>query len=146
MKSNVKNILIIVSISVFLSLGILMIIIPCILAANWWPLLSIFVFLFSFGFPILTNSCAFGGSTDSADFLYDNTDSRDLAALVSWFATGIMITIGYAIPVELFRVSDMILVEMLLTIGGGTIILSSIILFQIFIISRHRAESDEYIY
>jgi len=143
MKSNVKNILIIVSISVFLSLGILMIIIPCILAVNWWPLLSIFVFFFSFGFPILTNSCAFA---DSGDFLYDNMDSRDLAALVSWFATGIMITIGYAIPVELFRVSDMILVEMLLTIGGGTIILSSIILFQIFIISKHRAESDEYSY
>lgn len=142
MTPQLKNILIIVGISVLLSGGILMIIIPCILVSNWYPLLSIFVFATSFIFPIMTNTCTTSSSDDSG-YLYDDPSQHELGAMVAWLTVGILITIGYSIPFELFRVSSMPLVEMLLTMGGGTIILASILLFQ-FVVVKRGASADEY--
>ncbi len=62
--------------------------------------------------------------------------------MIAWLTVGIMITVGYSIPFELFRQASMPLVEMLLTMGGGTIILASILLFQFVVIRK--GSSDEY--
>ncbi len=63
--------------------------------------------------------------------------------MIAWLTVGIMITVGYSIPFELFRQSSMPLVEMLLTMGGGTIILASILLFQ-FVVIRKGSSDDGY--
>jgi len=62
--------------------------------------------------------------------------------MIAWLTVGILITIGYSIPFELFRLSSMPLVEMLLTMGGGTIILTSILLFQFVVIKRGSSEYE----
>ncbi len=64
--------------------------------------------------------------------------------MVAWLTVGIMISIGYSIPFELFRLSSMPLVEMLLTMGGGTIILTSILLFQFVVVKRGSNSEFEY--
>ncbi len=63
--------------------------------------------------------------------------------MIAWLTVGIMITVGYSIPFELFRQASMPLVEMLLTMGGGTIILASILLFQ-FVVIRKGSSDDGY--
>jgi len=137
MNPATRNILIIVGNSIFLSCGILMIIIPCILVTNWWPLLSIFVFASSFIFPFFSGTFSLN---EHDAYLYDDPSQQDLGAMVAWLTVGIMITVGYCIPIELFRLSLMPLVEMLLTIGGGTVILASIALFAIVVIKRGQNE------
>lgn len=87
----------------------------------------------------MTNTCT---TTSDAGFLYDDSGQHELGAMVAWLTVGIMISIGYAIPFELFRVSSMPLVEMILTMGGGTIILVSILLFQFVVIKKWRNEDE----
>ena len=107
-----------------------MIIIPCAIIGNWWPLLSILFFVISLVFPILTGACQFGARED---FLYDN-DSGELGGSLAWLITGIVITVGFSIPFELYRLGSMALLEFLLTLGGGLTILTSILCFKIFLI------------
>ncbi len=99
--------------------------------------MSIFVFATSFIFPILCNACAV--SSDSS-FLFDSGDAHELGSSLAWLMTGILVTIGYSIPFEMFRVTLMPLVEFLLTCGGGTVILVSIIVFQ-FVVIRTNGDS-----
>lgn len=80
--------------------------------------------------------------TTDAGFLYDDQGQQELGAMVAWLTVGVLITIGYSIPFELFRTNSMPLVEMLLTMGGGTVILTSILLFQ-FVVIRKGGSVDE---
>lgn len=122
-------ILLIVLNSCLLAAGVVMIFTNCSIYGNWWPLLSILVFLTGLVPPILCNAYQFGFSRmDSV--LFDNTSEAELGGILSWLLTGCFVTIGYAIPVELFRTSLLPWIPMWLTIGGGSIILIAIALFR----------------
>lgn len=131
MTPNAKNILIITIVSIVLAGGILMIIIPCAIIGNWWPLLSILFFCISLIFPIMCGACQFGSK--EPDFLYDN-DFTELGGTLAWLLTGIVITIGFAIPFELFRLGSMALLEFLMTCGGATVILGAVLIFKFLVI------------
>lgn len=125
MTPNSKNILIITAISIVLSCGILMIIIPCAIIGNWWPLLSIFFFVVSLIFPILCGQ--------KNEYSYDDHNS-ELGGMLAWIMAGIVLTVGFSIPFELFRLNNMKLVEFLLTLGGGLVILTAVVCFKVFLI------------
>jgi hypothetical protein len=131
MNPKTKKILLITAISILLASGILMIIIPCIIVGNWWPLLSIFVFASSFIFPVMCNACSM---QKEHDYLFDDSGQSELGGTLAWLLAGIFITVGYAIPFELWRTKTMLLVEFLLTGGGGTVILVALLLFQFVVV------------
>mgnify|MGYP000900726393 FL=1 len=129
-------ILLIVLNSCLLAAGIVMIFTNCSIYGNWWPLLSILVFLVGLVPPILCNAYQFGfDKTDS--ILFDNTSDAELGGILSWLLTGCFITIGYSIPVELFRTNLLPWIPMWLTVGGGSIILIAIALFRQLLVSNH---------
>lgn len=123
-----KTIIFIILNSILLACGILMIFINCIIYQNWWPVFSIVVFCGGLCFPILCNACSLSAS-ESDMFLFDTQDSAQMGGILSWLLFGICITIGYGIPIELWRVHTMSLTPMFLTIGGGTVILAAILIF-----------------
>ena len=131
MTPNSKNILIITIVSIVLSCGILMIIIPCAIIGNWWPLLSILFFAVSLIFPMICGACQFG---KQEDFFLDDSNDNELGGTLAWLLTGIVITIGFSIPFEMFRLNTMSLLEFLLTLGGGIVILIAVLCFKIFLI------------
>jgi Vacuolar protein sorting 55 len=127
MTPVMKNVLIITGISILLACGVLMIVIPSIIIHNYWSLLSIFIFGTSLIFPVLCNAC---NLSDQAHYMFDSVEQAELGGSLSWLICGILITVGYAVPFELWRVGDMPLVEFLLTAGGGTVMIVAILLFQ----------------
>lgn len=62
-------------------------------------------------------------------FLFDTQDSAQMGGILSWLLFGVCLTIGYGIPIELWRVKTLSLVPMFLTLGGGTVILIAILIF-----------------
>lgn len=129
------TVLLITMVSVLLASGILMIIVPSIIVNNYWSLLSIFIFATSLIFPFLCNACAISSNTIES-FLFDDGGQAELGGMLSWLLTGALITIGYAIPFELWRVNRMQLVEFILTACGGTVILVAILTFQFVLMKR----------
>ena len=75
-------ILLIVLNSCLLAAGIVMIFTNCSIYGNWWPLLSILVFLVGLVPPILCNAYQFGfDKTDS--ILFDNTSDAELGGILN---------------------------------------------------------------
>jgi hypothetical protein len=116
--------------AILLAIGILMIFIPSIIFNNYWSLLSILLFLVSFIFPILCNAFRFDSAQSSDSYLFSDGHEAELGGMISWFVMGIFITMGYSIPFELWRTKLMNPIGMGMTMGGGTIILASILLFS----------------
>ena len=138
-KIQIKTIIIIIN-SIFLACGILMIIIPNIINSNWYSLLAIFLFGFSIIFPLLCNALNISGGYSSGDlFLMDDDDDANGNALengkaLSWFLTGLTVVFGYSIPFLLWANKEMPILNMSLSMGGGTIILISIGIFVRYIL------------
>jgi hypothetical protein len=125
---TLRNVLIITGISILLACGILMIIIPSIIIHNYLSMISICIFSLCLIFPFLCNACSISNTTDA--YLFDNSAQAELGGTLAWLLSGILVTIGYAVPFELWRVGRMPLVEFLLTAGGGTVIMVAILTFQ----------------
>jgi hypothetical protein len=131
MQKNTVTIIIITFNAIFLACGILMIFIPSVIFNNYWALLSILVFSTSLLFPVLCGALKF--KRENLDsYLFDEPSDQDLGAMLAWFLWGVFISIGYAIPFELWRTNLMNAIGMGTTMGGGTVILISILVFIYF--------------
>ncbi len=137
-KIQIKTIIIIIN-SIFLACGILMIIIPNIINSNWYSLLAILLFGFSIIFPLMCNALNISGGYSSGDLLLMDDDDPNGNALekgkaLSWFLTGLTVIFGYSIPFLLWANKEMPILNMSLSMGGGTIILISIGIFVRYIL------------
>ena len=108
-----KNLPYLLGTSILLACGILLIMIPCIIFSNYWPLMSILVFALSLVFPLLCRA-------------FEEYDEIKPGPLLAWLYLGIFIVLGYSIPFELWRGGSINPILMGLTMGGGTLILISI--------------------
>lgn len=129
-----KNIILIVTISSLLATGILGIFIPNIITGNWYSLLTILMFALSLFPPLMCNALDFennNGLSASLLLMDDDTenDDREKGKSLAWLFMGSFVTIGYSIPFLLWRTKHMPILNMGLTMGGGTVILISIAVF-----------------
>lgn len=125
----------IISLSGFLALGFLLVILSCALFHNYYPLFDILLFLLA---PI-PNSL-FGKSTqDSSDFM---SDSPSNAQDFGHFLTGVLATSGIALPIVFYHCQLIGLLSCCMSILGGLIIYGSIIVFSWFFHSSWEHEED----
>ena len=134
MNKTQKKLLIIITNSILLGLGILGIIIPNIINSNWYSLFTILVFSISIVFPLMCNALNVSGGYSQSDILFmDDGDgsgeNMEKSKALSWTLAGIMITVGYSIPFLLWRNKHMPILNMSLTMAGGTVILIAIAIF-----------------
>jgi len=121
-----KAILLLILNSILLAGGILLIIFCCLLYNTWWPLFIVLAVAMAVAFPVLMSGCQFDSSESSSLFADDDHDG---IAVLSWIATGVLVIIAYAIPVELFRAQLVPAGGVYFSAGGGTIVLLAILLF-----------------
>ena len=119
---NKCTIAILISNSVFCAAGVILILISCIQFGLWWPLLTIGVHALAVLFPVMCGGCQVDHDVYSEPIAVN-------CALLSWLFVGIFTTAGYAIPSILYRGGKMPEVGLILTLAGGTVILSSILVF-----------------
>lgn len=120
-----KQVIYIASNALVLASGILMIVIPAVIFNNYWPLLSILVFCISLVFPFLCGAFEIGASNSWGG----DEGTQELGPMLSWVILGVFVTIGYAVPFELWRSDSVNAIGMGLTMGGGTVIMVAILVF-----------------
>ena len=106
----------------FLSSGIILILVSCIQFNNWWPFLTVFINAFAIFAPTFCGGCSFEPS-------WDDQEGDISIGSISWIIVGFFVVVGYAIPIELFRVGVLTQTGVYLTLSGGTVILASILIF-----------------
>lgn len=125
------NVVLVAVNAVILAAGILLIVIPSIIFNNYWPFMSVLVFALSLVFPFLCNGFDFENDSWSTP--------NETAGTLGWLFFGIMVTIGYSIPFELWRASSMSPIAMGLAMGGGTVILGAVFFFG-FLLRRNKVD------
>jgi hypothetical protein len=138
---NKRLIIILLCDACLFATGILGIFVPNALLSNWYSLLTVLMFAFSFVLPLMCNSLQVGGNKNSSDLdlmlMDDFSSGNDLVEKgksVSWLVMAIFLTLGYSIPFLLWRKSLMKLTNMAFAMGGGTLILISIGVFIKFVL------------
>lgn len=138
---NKRLIIILLCDACLFATGILGIFVPNALLSNWYSLLTVLMFAFSFILPLMCNSLQVGNKNSSSDLdlmLMDNNDYSgsmvEKGKSVSWLVMAIFLTLGYSIPFLLWRKSLMQLTNMAFAMGGGTLILISIGVFIKFVL------------
>ncbi|CCF60052.1 hypothetical protein KAFR_0I02730 [Kazachstania africana CBS 2517] len=137
MKFKVSPLTKIISLSGFLALGFLLVILSCALFHNYYPLFDILLFLVA---P-LPNSLFGSGSTaySTSDFMTDSTHAgQDFAH----FLTGTFVTSGITLPLILYHCQYITSVSCAMSILGGLIIYSSIVIFSWFFNSNWDGDED----
>ncbi|MDB9801212.1 Vps55 family protein [Flavobacteriaceae bacterium] len=119
---NTKQFYILIANALLASIGIMLILISSFQYNNWWPFITIFVHLVALFFPTLC-----GGCSTSDTWSYDPDEITP--ASISWVFLGFFVTVGYMIPIELYRVDMISETGVYLTIAGGTTVLLSILIF-----------------
>jgi hypothetical protein len=127
MNQRTKTILLLVANSVFLAAGILLVFFCCLIYKTWWPIFIILVFTMAVVFPITMGGCSFEESAMPSIFAGD--DDGEGPATLSWIATGTLVTIAYAIPVELYRAAIIPVGGVYFSISGGTTVLIAVLIF-----------------
>ena len=122
---NKKTLAFIVGDAIFLSVGIMLILISSIRYDNWFPLLTIFVHCFAIFIPTF---CP-GGCSMEEDNVWGDEDVSASPAAIAWILLGIFIVVGYAIPVELFRTNSLSEKGVYFTLTGSTTILAAVLIF-----------------
>lgn len=125
----------IISLSGFLALGFLLVILSCALFHNYYPLLDILIFLLA---P-LPNALFSKSSSDSANFMSDSpTNAQDTGN----FLTGVFVTSGLALPFVFYHCQLIGLLSCVMSTLGGLIIYSSIVVFSWFFHSSWEQDED----
>lgn len=125
----------IISLSGFLALGFLLVILSCALFHNYYPLFDILVFLLA---P-LPNALFSKSSTDSANFMSDTvSNTQDTGS----FLTGVFVTSGLALPLVFYHCQLIGSLSCIMSTLGGLIIYSSIVVFSWFFHSSWEQEED----
>lgn len=116
----------IISLSGFLALGFLLVILSCALFHNYYPLFDILIFLLA---PIPNTLFGAGNKYHTSDFMSDSSNTgQDLAH----FLTGMLVTSGVALPVVLYHCQLIGHLSCIMCMTGGLIIYSSIVIFKWF--------------
>lgn len=122
---NSHRIAIIVANSILLAVGISLVCISIFAYGNSWPVLTIFVHLLAIVFPTLCGQCKSG---DELDFMAVE-ESRNPLVHLPWVLFGLLVIVGYAVPVELYRAHQLNEKAVYLTVSGGTTILAAVLVF-----------------
>jgi hypothetical protein len=113
-----RHLLYIIANSILLSAGLLLLIFTCILHQTGWPLLCVVAFVLAISLPLLSGS-------------FQITEEEHDGYRLSWVLAGILIVVGYTVPIELFRKGVFSSeVGLIMTICGGTAILMAIMFFS----------------
>ncbi|CAI4045033.1 hypothetical protein SUVZ_10G2290 [Saccharomyces uvarum] len=116
----------IISLSGFLALGFLLVILSCALFHNYYPLFDILIFLLA---PIPNTLFSTGNQYHTSDFMSDSSNTgQDLAH----FLTGMLVTSGVALPVVFYHCQLIGHLSCIMCMTGGLIIYSSIVIFKWF--------------
>lgn len=135
MELKVSPLTKIISLSGFLALGFLLVILSCALYHNYYPLLDILIFLLA---P-LPHSLFGKGSLDGADFMSENAgEAQDLGH----FLTGLFVTSGVALPTVFYHCRLIGLMSCIMCTTGGLVIYSSIVVFSWFFRSNWEQEDS----
>lgn len=135
MEFKVSPLTKIISLSGFLALGFLLAILSCALFHNYYPLFDILIFLLA---P-LPNALFGKSSSDNANFM---SDSPNNAQDTGTFLTGLFVTSGLALPVVFYHCQLIGALSCMMSIVGGLIIYSSIVVFSWFFHSSWEQEED----
>ncbi|ODQ59917.1 hypothetical protein WICANDRAFT_30225 [Wickerhamomyces anomalus NRRL Y-366-8] len=107
----------------FLAAGFLLIILSCALWNNWYPLYVVGIFLAA---PIPN---AIFSRTEFDDFMSDSSSATNDFAK---FLTGTLVLSGLALPIVLYHVRLVVLPATVMSMTGGLIVYTSIIVFGMF--------------
>lgn len=135
MEFRVSPLTKIISLSGFLALGFLLVILSCALFHNYYPLFDILVFLLA---PV-PNALFSKSNADNANFMSDNvSNTQDTGS----FLTGVLVTSGLALPFVFYHCQLIGSLSCIMCTLGGLIIYSSIVVFSWFFRSSWEQEDD----
>ncbi|CUS22192.1 LAQU0S04e10330g1_1 [Lachancea quebecensis] len=125
----------IISLSGFLALGFLLVILSCALFHNYYPLFDILIFLIA---PI-PNALFSKRNFDSSEFMNDSSKNVED---VGHFFTGLLVTSGLALPTVFYHCQIINHYSCIMSTIGGVIIYMSIVVFSWFFNSGWDEEDD----
>lgn len=120
--------------SLFLALGILLVILSCAIYDNWWPLFVVLLYLLA-PFPNLIQSHT---KSDFSSTSFDMNDSPKSGSELSFFVTSLLITSGFGLPFVLAHTNVITWTAMELSFVGGVLIYGTILGY-----TTHFMESPE---
>mgnify|MGYP003366215933 CR=1 FL=1 len=131
MQFKVSPLTKIISLSGFLALGFLLVILSCALFHNYYPLYDILIFLLA---PIPNSLFQNRSNYGSSSFMNDSLDgnSGQGASDFGHFCTGMLVTSGITLPLVFYHCQLINSVSCAMSISGGLIIYSSIVIFSWF--------------
>lgn len=132
----------IIFLSAFLAFGFLLILLSCALYNNWKPLWVIAIFLVA---P-LPNIILSSIESNRDDFLTFSNDHGNTATPLQEFAkftTGFLLVSGILLPLMLHHTSNIGLGPLVMSVVGGLIVYSDIIVF-IWFFSEHEDDQDDF--
>lgn len=130
----------IISLSGFLALGFLLVILSCALFDNYYPLYDILIFLLApIPNSIFQSSSQYGGGSS---FMDDSTTTSQNSSDFGHFLTGMLVTSGITLPLILYHCQLINSVSCVMSITGGVIIYSSIVIFSWFFHSSWNDDDD----
>lgn len=132
----------IIFLSAFLAFGFLLILLSCALYNNWRPLWVIGIFLVA-PLPNIILSSIESNRDDFLTFSNDHGNNPSTLEEVAKFITGVLIVSGISLPITLHHTNLIGLGSMVMSIIGGLIVYSDIIVF-IWFFSEHEEENDDF--
>lgn len=122
--------------SVLLAAGILLVLVACFQYSNFFPFLTIIINTLAVLQLMICGACS--GNDDDAGGFGDHTEYQYMAGVqLSWWIFGMLIVMGYAIPSLSYRAGDFAEVALYLTWGGGTIIVTAMIVYMKLLYKEH---------
>ena len=119
---NSHRVTIIAANSILLAVGISLVCVSIFAYGNMWPILTIFVHMLAIFFPTLCGQC-------SHDDMFGDENATNPLTHLPWVLFGLLVIVGYAVPVELFRANELNETAVYLTVAGGTTILCAVLIF-----------------
>lgn len=135
MEFKVSPLTKIISLSGFLALGFLLVILSCALFHNYYPLYDILIFLLA---PI-PNSIFSKSLYSTSDFMSESSNS---GSDLGHFLTGMLVTSGISLPLVFCHCQLIGSVSCVMSMIGGLIIYSSVVIFSWFFHSSWDNEED----
>ncbi|CCK71826.1 Vps55p KNAG_0I00350 [Huiozyma naganishii CBS 8797] len=137
MQFKVSPLTKIISLSGFLALGFLLVILSCALFHNYYPLYDIMLFLLA---PI-PNSIAGARHSGEADFMSEGAGGSSTQDFPH-FLTAMLVTSGLSLPLVFYHCKLIGSAACAMSMAGGLIIYSSIVIFSWFFHGNWDDEDD----
>lgn len=132
----------IIFLSAFLASGFLLILLSCALYNNWKPLWVILIFLIA-PLPNIIASSIENTRDDFLTFSNDHGNNPTSLEEFSKFITGLLIISGISLPLTLYHTNLIEIGSMIMSIIGGLIVYSDIIVF-IWFFSEEEEDNDDF--